>query len=180
MNKEISKEILYRFYIEEKRPMKEVSKMLNIAVGTVHKYLHKYQIETRDIHYCDKYRRKKTKEARARISKMHKGKKLSEETKNKISESHKLTSAGHEKLRADGYIGVYYPNHSSADKSGYIMKHRLIMGKHINRELLKTEVVHHINGNRKDNHLENLKLMTFVEHAKLHMTIRHEKRRNAI
>jgi len=42
------------------------------------------------------------------------------------------------------------------------------MENYIGRVLGKSEVVHHVNGKRKDNRIENLRLMTISEHLKLH------------
>lgn len=51
----------------------------------------------------------------------------------------------------------------------YEREHRVIMENHIGRKLRKDEDVHHINGIKDDNRLENLKLMTRAEHTKFHM-----------
>lgn len=44
------------------------------------------------------------------------------------------------------------------DMNGYTLEHRLVMARAFCRPLTKHETVHHINGNRKDNRLENLQL----------------------
>lgn len=66
--------------------------------------------------------------------------------------------------RPNGYIVLrLYPEdfyYSMAEKTGCILEHRLVMAKHLGRLLLKTEVVHHINGIRDDNRIENLELMS--------------------
>lgn len=48
------------------------------------------------------------------------------------------------------------------------LEHRSIMEKYIGRKLHTNEVIHHINGNKLDNRLENLQLLSKIEHDKFH------------
>lgn len=48
--------------------------------------------------------------------------------------------------------------------------HRTLMEQHLGRKLAKDEHVHHINGNKQDNRLENLVVLNASEHHKLHPT----------
>jgi predicted DNA-binding protein (UPF0251 family) len=79
-----------------------------------------------------------------------------------------------------GYVRLRTPTDSisKGESNGYIREHDYIMEKHIGRALTKDEVVHHINGIKTDNRLENLQLMTRAEHMKLHCILR--KRGDAI
>ena len=67
-----------------------------------------------------------------------------------------------------GYIRDLVPDHPMASTFGYVYRHRLVMEKHLGRYLDSKEHVHHINGNKKDNHIENLKLVTPSIHAAIH------------
>lgn len=87
---------------------------------------------------------------------------FSTETKRKMSLSKKgkknhFWNGGSYKT-VNGYVFIYKPNHPFANNDGYVYEHRLVMEKHLERYLTKQEVVHHANGKKHDNRIENLKL----------------------
>jgi hypothetical protein len=68
------------------------------------------------------------------------------------------------KIDKDGYILVVDPNNPLR----YIREHRLVMQQYLGRILTVVEVIHHINGIRDDNRIENLVVTVSPLHASLH------------
>src|SRR3990167_815652 len=77
-------------------------------------------------------------------------------------DKHGSWKGGRSRLAA-GYIVVLAarddPMYCMAHRStGYVMEHRLVMARSLGRPLERSETIHHINGNRADNRIENLQL----------------------
>lgn len=80
---------------------------------------------------------------------------------------------GGRRKSSKGYVGIYiYPDdplYPMAMKAPYIYEHRLVIARMLGRCLKKGEIVHHLNGIRDDNRLENLELMPDRKHRRLLM-----------
>ena len=75
---------------------------------------------------------------------------------------------GYRRRTTKGYIALYRPDHPMATNRGLVMEHRLVMEKHLGFVLPKSFVVHHLNGKKDDNRIENLAVMTSSAHSALH------------
>ena len=67
--------------------------------------------------------------------------------------------------KQNGYVLAKAPYHPHANKRGYVPLHRLLMENQLGRYLMpRRELVHHIDGDRANNDIKNLKLTTPKEH----------------
>ena len=67
--------------------------------------------------------------------------------------------------------------HHLADVRGYAYEHRLLAEKKLNRRLHPGECVHHLNGDKSDNRLENIVVMKSHAHHKVEHRKRHDLRK---
>jgi hypothetical protein len=101
------------------------------------------------------------------LSAMCRGCAVSKNSKARTDEQKRGMLKGGRYRDQQGYIHILSPNHPRKTKvgSGYVREHHLVMEKAIGRYLLPHENVHHKNGVRDDNRIENLELWTKVQPA---------------
>jgi len=61
-------------------------------------------------------------------------------------------------VKDNGYVMIMNKKYPNAHKSGYVFEHALVMSAEIGRPPRDSETVHHKNGIRSDNRIENLEL----------------------
>lgn len=81
------------------------------------------------------------------------GKRNSPDTEFKTKEFKKPDSKGYLRYRINGVM---------------TREHRYVMEQHLGRKLETSEVVHHIDGDRLNNNIDNLEVMSVGEHTRFH------------
>jgi hypothetical protein len=89
--------------------------------------------------------------------------------------SHHISGSNHYRwnngsaIGSNGYVRISVgKNHPLADPNGYAYLHLLIWISAGNQKPKDGEIIHHFNMDKTDNRIENLRLMTNLEHLKLH------------
>jgi hypothetical protein len=109
----------------------------------------------------------RTKEEKRKMSIAHRGKVLSQSHRKNIS----IALKGNRSLSAhpNWKGGTIHHGYKFVRHDGkYISEHRLVMEKHLKRRLNPCEIVHHKDGNKINNAITNLELMTTTSHMKHH------------
>ena len=74
-----------------------------------------------------------------------------------------------ERMTKDGYLRAYAAHHPFANGRKEMHVHQMVMELHLGRALTDAECVHHINGDKTDNRLENMTVVTRSDHSSAHM-----------
>ena len=143
---DVEKEILVKLYYNETMTLREISDKLNSGYKHIWRLFKYYNIPRR-------------------IAKPRNGQ---SKEKNHNWNGGKTTRKGYIELRCKG--------HPRAKGDGfYVPEQVLVMEEYLGRYLTDNEVVHHINGDKQDNHIGNLHLMKLSgenSHTGLHNQMR--------
>lgn len=77
-------------------------------------------------------------------------------------------SAPKRSVMRHGYVRVWRPGHPVANRDGYALEHRLVLHE-AGVKIPAGFHVHHKNGNKADNSLQNLELISESEHHRRHV-----------
>jgi len=174
------RELLRYLYHDEKLVGKEIAEIFNMGQSTIGRWMKKYGIKARPAGWVRKiywdrdwflnqhYNLNKTIKQMARENNVRPStigfwmKKNGVKARYPTLENNPNWKGGRG-VRSDGYITI-------RTKNGDELEHRFIMEKHLNRKLKRAEIVHHLDGDRANNNIENLEVTSLKEHSALGYT----------
>ena len=156
-----TRDVLQTLYIDDGHTIGDIAGTYNVSHTTILKLMRRYGIKARRPRESAKLS-----EEHGRIEPLM-GRKMPEDIAERYRENLKKANAirwanGRQPHQNHGYIYVPISNGKSRPM------HDIVAEKMIGRPLCKGECVHHINGVKDDNRPENLAVMTYSEHGKLH------------
>ena len=153
----MEKAILENLYWKEKLSIRDLAKRLNSTPKTIRKYMNKFGVKRRELSQAAKLRCKLKPQSNPGRKGMPKNPKYGKE--------HFGFKGGY--IRKDGYKVIYV-------KGKQILEHRYVWEKQYGKIPIGCHI-HHINGNKLDNRIKNLQMMTNVEHQKARELPRNKK-----
>jgi len=149
-----------------------IAKKFNISVHAARMFIKKLQLKK---HSYSRMGVKLREETKLKISNSHKGKKLSPEHREKVLKNLIYGKLGGENpnwkggvhARKDGYVYFRNKQHPRSLANGYIKRAILVAEKKLGRMLSPLEVTHHINGIKDDDRPENIEVLSSREHNRI-------------
>lgn len=159
--KPIKKEELLQLYEKEHRTVSELSVLFDCNVSTLRRHLARNNIRIRS------------------QSEEMSGRKLTPEHKEKIIKNLKIASGKDNpnwkggkswkgRSKETGYVLLRVGNR-------YVPEHRYVIEKELGEPLSPYWHVHHLDGDKHNNHIDNLLVVNRKIHAQIHMTDEHKR-----
>lgn len=161
----ISKEELYSLYIDQKLTQREIGSLKGIANGSVCVLMERYGILSRN-------RLEAMELARSQGRKIWfpcgpKNPARQQQEKKPVGQRRKKNPSP---CSPHKYRFVYKPSHPRAGRNGCVLEH-IIIWEQYNGPLSQGWVIHHIDGNKSNNNIENLQAQLRAAHSQTYWAL---------
>lgn len=157
----VTEETLQGLYLDNRMTLEQIGDLLGCSLVTVRNHLQRDGVQIRS---CGDYPRSEAQIAAAHKTAVEILRAYHPPAKPKapprVPKGWYISNSGYRYMKA--------ADHPRSNALGYVPEHTLVMEEHLGRYMCENEVVHHINGIKTDNRIENLQLMTKSEHCALH------------